>query len=96
MSEMVHLRIPEGLYKSIEKLSEEMGFKSVQEFVRQAVRDQVFEYEKQLDILWLRREQGSLKGKIKRLTEAERAAVFQEFIREDSSKLLRKYGLDKL
>jgi Arc/MetJ-type ribon-helix-helix transcriptional regulator len=82
MSEMVHLRVPDKLYKEVEKLVKQMGFRSVQEFIRQAIRDQSYEYQKKLAMIHLRKDFGSLKGKIKRLTEEERDKVFQEFIKE--------------
>ncbi len=94
MSEMVHLRIPEGLYKSVEKISEEMGFKSVQEFIRQAVRDQMFEYQKRVAFLQLRRDLGGLKGAFKGASGDERIDMLGEFMRGDKSKFLKKYGFD--
>jgi metal-responsive CopG/Arc/MetJ family transcriptional regulator len=95
MSEMVHLRVPDKLYETVEEVVDQMGFRSVQEFIRQAIRDQLFEYEKKMAILWLEKEKGSLKGKIKRLTEEERRALAEEFVKGDNSELLRKYGFDK-
>lgn len=96
-SRMVHLRIPETIYARSQTIVKENGFVSIQEFLRNALRDAIDKIETQMAIERLRKLKGSVKG-IKRLTEAERTRAYEEAIKmtpEQTLELFRKYGLDK-
>ncbi len=96
-SRMVHLRIPSELYAQSQGIVKEKGFVSIQEFIRNMMRNGIGEIRTQMAIERLRKLKGSVKG-IKRLTEAERTKVYDEAIKmtpEQALELFRKYGLDK-
>lgn len=96
-NKMVHLRVPEALYAQSQTIVKEKGFASIQEFIRNMMRNGIGEIKTQMAIERLRKLKGSVKG-IKRLTEAERTKAYEEAIRmtpEQTLELFRKFGLDK-
>lgn len=97
-SKLIHLRVPDILYKKAKKISKESGYRNVQEFTLESVRDAIQEHYKQQGLKTLDEEFGKYKGKIKRPTKEEREKIFEEFVEEKKRglNLFRKYGLDKV
>jgi len=97
-SKMVHLRIPGELYAQSQTVVKEKGFASIQEFIRNMMRNGIEEIKTQMAIERLRKLKGSVKG-IKRPTEAEREEAFQDFLRmtpKERSDLFREFGLENI
>mgnify|MGYP001246625599 FL=1 len=93
INKLLHIRIPENLYKKADNLSEVLGFSTIQEFFRDSLRKSIEIHEKQAIIKKLQLLKG-YEGKINRLNKKERDRLFEEFIKKDSSEILRKYRLD--
>ncbi len=95
-NKMVHLRIPSELYAEGKEVVRHMGFGSVQELIKDALRKAVQDYRKEIALKHLAQMKGSVKG-IKRLTKEERNALALEFIKmsdAERSSLFREFGLD--
>jgi Arc/MetJ-type ribon-helix-helix transcriptional regulator len=90
---MVHLRIPEDLFERLQNLRSEFGFQTNQEYIRAAIRKMNEELEKKKIIEYLEKHKGSIE-RIERMDDLQREKFFQEFSREESSEIFRKYGLD--
>jgi Arc/MetJ-type ribon-helix-helix transcriptional regulator len=90
---MVHLRIPEDLFERLQNLRSEFGFQTNQEYIRAAIRKMNEELEKKKIIEYLEKHKGSIE-RIERMDDLQREKFFQEFLREESSEIFRKYGLD--
>ena len=94
MGEMVHVRLPEELAKDAKKMVEEGYFSTMGDLIRDVLRSAVFEYKKKKALYILTRDFGSLKGKIKRLTEEERRQLAEEYFKKDRSNIFREFGLE--
>jgi Arc/MetJ-type ribon-helix-helix transcriptional regulator len=90
---MVHLRIPEDLFERLQNLRSEFGFQTNQEYIRAAIRKMNEELEKKKIIEYLEKHKGSIE-RIERMDDLQREKFFQEFLREESSEIFRKYGLN--
>ncbi len=97
-NKLIHLRVPDNLYKKAAEISKEGGYRNVQEFTLESIRKTAQEYYRQKALKALDEEFGKYKGKIKRLTKEEREKIFEEFIEEKKRGLniFRKYGFDKI
>lgn len=95
-NKMVHLRIPATLYADSREIVKQLGFGSIQEFIKDSMRKTVQEYRKQVVLVRLAALKGSAKG-IKRMTKEERNALALEFMSNpaERSKLLREFGFNK-
>lgn len=91
---LIHLRLPESLYSDIQEVIALFGFQSIADFLRDSARKSLEEYRLRKSIELLRSLKGSMKGKTKMLTKAERRKIFEEYAGKDPSDILRKYGLD--
>jgi Arc/MetJ-type ribon-helix-helix transcriptional regulator len=91
MSEMTHLRLEKELKEQIKEFVEMGLFSNITEFVRDAIRRNIDEYNKRIVITRLRKNMGSLKGKIKPLTKEERIKLAEEYAKENALEILRKF-----
>ena len=91
MDKSIHLRLPETLYSSAEKIKDEFGFTTIQEFIKDAVRKAIQEYYKQRALYVLRKNFGSMKN-VKRLTDAERDELARKLTPAKSREILKKFG----
>jgi len=94
-NKLVHLRVSDKLYKDSIEIVRESGFNSIQEFIREAVRKTVEDFQTRMAIRNLRKLQGSVKG-IKRMTKEERDRLFEEYAKKNPSEIFRKYDLNKV
>ncbi|MBI2529689.1 MAG: hypothetical protein HYW05_00915 [Candidatus Diapherotrites archaeon] len=97
-NKMVHLRVPAELYLQSLTIVKEKGFASIQEFMRNAMRNFIDKWETEMAIERIRKLKGSLKG-VKPLTEAEREKAFRDFLKmtpKQRSDLFREFGLENI
>lgn len=93
-NKLLHLRVPNPLYKKINTLVHKRGFRNAQDFTLDALRKSVFsKMTTEEAIAELRKSQGSMKN-IKRLTHEEREKIAREMTPEKELQLLREFGLD--
>lgn len=96
-NKLIHLRVPDNLYKKAAEISKEGGYRNVQDVALESLRKTAMEYCRQRALKTLEEEFGKYKGKIKRPTKEERERIAIEFWNDENrSDILRKYGLDKV
>lgn len=78
-NKMVHIRMPDKLYKESKALADDFGFSSVQEFFRSAVRKAVGEYQRQMAWRTVKALYGSDRN-LKKPTRKERDRWAREFM----------------
>ncbi len=78
-NKMVHIRMPDRLYRESEALADDFGFGSVQEFFRSAVRKAVEEYQRQMAWRTVKALYGSDRN-IRKPTPGERDRRAREFM----------------
>ena len=94
-NKLVHLRVSDKLYRDSQEIVRENGFNSIQEFIREAVRKKVEEFQTMMAVRRLEKLKGSVKG-IKRMTKEERDKLFEEYVKKNPSEIFRKYNLNKV
>ena len=87
MTTLVHLRIPDQLYKQAQELCETNGFSSTQDFIRDALRKSVEQYQIVQGLKALQGSANTLPANV----DAQEA--YQKLINTATSELLRKYDL---
>ena len=92
MDKSIHLRMPKVLYREASEIKEHFGFTNMQEFIKEAIRKAIFEYNKQKALKTLKRLYGSVKD-TKRFTDKERNKLAMEHTPEKGREILKKYGL---
>jgi hypothetical protein len=90
---MVHLRIPGNVYADLEKAEKSLCFDSVQNLIKDLLRNFVLEMHRKEALEWLEEHKGSVKGPIKPLSSKEREELLKRYLKEDTSDVFRKYGL---
>lgn len=90
MGELVHLRLEKELKKRMNEIVKTGMFANMTEFIRDAIRKSIDEYEKKKAIRGLE----MLRGKGRLLTKAEQKKAKAELKKMTPSELFRKYGLD--
>ncbi len=86
----MHLRLEKQMKDEINKVVEAGLFSNMTEFIRDAIRKRIEEYEMQRNIRGLE----MLRGKGRLLTKAEQKRAKAELKKISVSELFRKYGLD--
>jgi hypothetical protein len=81
VNRMVHLRVPEKLYKDSESLTKEFGFSNVQDFFRNAVHRAIEEYNRQVAWAKVKALYGT-DSKLTRITPKEREKWAREFVKK--------------
>lgn len=92
-SKTVLLRVPENLFQKSIKTAEDLGFKNIQEFIRDRLREATLSQKQREAIARLRANLGATKGKARYLTQEEREKALDDFLKNKPN-LFRKYGLD--
>ncbi len=92
-NKLIHMRVPDKLYKEIKHYVKEDGYRSPQEFSLEAIRNAIQEKRKHEALIELKKQFGSVKN-IKRPTKKERDRIFEELANEKPSDIFRKYGFD--
>jgi len=90
MGDLVHLRLSKQLKDSINEIVESGFFSNTTEFIRDAIRRGIDEYEKRKAIRGLE----MLRGKGRLLTKEEQKKAKAELKHISPSELFRKYGLN--
>ena|GEM_PF-2538880 len=90
MGELVHLRLEKELKKRMNDIVKTGMFANMTEFIRDAIRKNIEEYEKQRAIRGLEK----LRGKGRLLTKAEQKRVKAKLKNMSPSELFRSVGLD--
>ncbi|MBW2968662.1 ribbon-helix-helix domain-containing protein [Candidatus Woesearchaeota archaeon] len=90
MGELVHLRLEKKLKKEINTIVKTGFFSNMTEFIRDAIRKSIEDYEKKRAIKGLEK----LRGKGRLLTKAEQKKARAELKKMSSSDLFRSVGLD--
>ncbi|VVB81851.1 Uncharacterised protein [uncultured archaeon] len=90
MGEMVHLRLDKEMKSRINEVVHNGLFSNMTEFIREAIRKSIDEYETKKAIRGLE----LLRGKGHLLTKAEQKRAKAELKHMSASELFRKYGLD--
>ncbi len=88
---MIHLRLSEPLCKEANELIPEFGFKNIQEFISEAIRNAVEQYKLKRDIRGLRKLMGSVKN-VKRHTQEEMEQHALSMTPEKYAEIMKKYG----
>ncbi|MBD3304150.1 hypothetical protein GF343_03325 [Candidatus Woesearchaeota archaeon] len=89
MGELVHLRLEKELKKRMNEIVKTGMFANMTEFIRDAIRKSIDEYEKKKAIRGLE----MLRGKGRLLTKAEQKKAKAELKKMTPSELFRQYGL---
>lgn len=96
-NKLIHIRMPDILYKRARQITKENGYRNVQDFTLESLRNAVQEHCRREALKALDEGFGKYKGKIKRMTSEERDKFAREFMADKNrSNILRKYGLDKV
>lgn len=90
MGELVHLRLEKELKNRVNEIVKTGMFSSMTEFIRDAIRKNIEEYEKQ----WAIRGLEKLRGKGRLLTKEEQKKAKAELKKLSPSELFRSVGLD--
>ena len=90
MGELVHLRLEKKLKDRMNEIVKTGLFANMTEFIREAIRKNIEEYEKQKAIRGLE----MLRGKGRLLTKAEQKKAKAELKNMSASELFRSVGLD--
>ncbi|MBW2986349.1 ribbon-helix-helix domain-containing protein [Candidatus Woesearchaeota archaeon] len=90
MGELVHLRLEKQLKKRMNDIVKTGMFANMTEFIRDAIRKNIEEYEKQRAIRGLE----LLRGKGRLLTKAEQKKVKDKLKKMSPSEIFRSVGLD--
>jgi len=90
----IHLRLPKVLYKESLKIKESFGFTNIQEFIKEAIRRLIYEYNKQKALKTLKKLYGSFKN-IRRLTRKEKDKLAMELFNnlDEQKNLFKRFGL---
>lgn len=94
MTKLVHIRLPTQLYDAAKNVSDISGFSTVQEFLRNAIRNAVDEHEKRLALKKLYALKGSVK-EIKRMSDKEKQLLAETLVekRKKGYDVFSKYSL---
>jgi Arc/MetJ-type ribon-helix-helix transcriptional regulator len=90
MGELVHLRLEKQMKKRMNEIVKTGMFANMTEFIRDAIRKSIDEYEKKKAIRGLE----MLRGKGRLLTKAEQKKAKAELKKMTPSELFRSVGLD--
>lgn len=90
MGELVHLRLEKELKKRMNEIVKTGMFANMTEFIRDAIRKSIDEYEKKKAIRGLE----ILRGKGRLLTKAEQKKAKAELKKMTPSELFKKMGLE--
>ena len=90
MGELVHLRLEKQMKKRMNEIVKTGMFANMTEFIRDAIRKSIDEYEKKKAIRGLE----MLRGKGRLLTKAEQKKAKAELKKMTPSELFRRVGLD--
>lgn len=90
MGELVHLRLEKRMKNEINNIIKIGLFSNMTEFIRDSIRKNIEEYEKQRAVRGLE----LLRGKGRLLTKAEQKKAIAELKKLSPSELFRKYGFD--
>ena len=90
MGELVHLRLEKELKKRMNEIVKTGMFANMTEFIRDAIRKSIDEYEKKKAIRGLE----MLRGKGRLLTKAEQKKAKAELKKMTPSELFKKMGLE--
>ncbi|MCX6709196.1 MAG: hypothetical protein NTW67_06140 [Candidatus Woesearchaeota archaeon] len=90
MGDLVHLRIDKEMRARIDEVVHNGLFSNMTEFIREAIRKSIDEYETKKAIRGLE----MLRGKARLLTKEEQKRAKAELKNMSASELFRKYGLD--
>jgi Arc/MetJ-type ribon-helix-helix transcriptional regulator len=93
MAEMTHLRLEKELKKQIKEFIDLGLFSNMTEFIKDAIRKNIDEYNRRIIIRRLRENVGSLKGKIKPLSKEEKLSLAEEYVKQNPLEILRKFNL---
>ena len=96
---MITLKLQEDFLKKLDEIVEKCSFSSRTEFIRNAVREKIEQYELKAAIEKLKEGKGSMKGKVKTLTKGEMNEAVENYLsmgKEERLNLLRKSGWDKI
>jgi len=86
----VHLRLTKELAEGVSCLEKMFGFNSAQEFIRDAIRRRIEEYEKKVLIKRLKNFQGKAKQSSPLLSREE---WFKEYSKKNPSEIFREFNL---
>ncbi len=90
MGDLIHLRIEKQLKEEINKVVNSGLFSNMTEFIRDAIRKSIEQYEIQKNIRGLE----ALRGKGRLLTKEQSEKAKAEAKKLTPSEMFRKYGLD--
>ena len=90
MGELVHLRLEKQMKKRMNEIVKTGMFANMTEFIRDAIRKNIDEYEKKKAIRGLE----MLRGKGRLLTKAEQKRIKAKLKKMTPSELFRSVGLD--
>jgi len=92
MTNQIHLRLPEKMYKEILEIQEEFSFSNPQEFIKESLRKSIQEYNKEKAIKTLDKYYGSVKN-AKRLTKEDKEKIALIHSSEEAKKLTKEFNL---
>lgn len=88
---LIHLRIPNDIYKHLKETGKVLYFSNVQDLIREILRRYILEVQKREIIKWLAKSKGTLKEKIKKLTKKEKDELIKEYL--SKSNIFGEYNL---
>ena len=92
---LLHLRVNKEIIKVLDEFVKNGFYNSRTEFINEALRKKIDEDKiRQIALENLKKNFGSMKGKIKRLTKEERVALLEKAIDNNPSDVLREFGLE--
>lgn len=90
----IHLRVSDEMLKEFNAIKGAMGFSSIQEFLKDAMRKAVLEYRRHAAMRTIKKLQGSVPY-IKRPTQKDREKLVEQFFEEKARgrDIFKEYGL---
>ena len=90
-TKQVKLTLPKSLYEEGNELVREFGYSNLQDLTLEGLRKEVMELRKQQALVNLKKHFRSVKAKP--LTEKQREKIAEEYVKTDTSKIFKEYGL---
>lgn len=93
-NKLISIRLPEKMLKQAKIITNEALFSSLNDFIRNSIRNSIEDYQTKKALLELKKGFGSSK-RIKRMTQKERNKLAEELFKEkkNGKNILKEYGL---
>lgn len=90
-TKQVKLTLPKNLYEEGSRIVKEFGYSNLQDLTLEGLRREIIDLRKQQALMNLKKHFRSVKAKP--LTKAQREKIAEEYVKTDTSKIFKEYGL---